>query len=91
MFADCGRGGHGTGTWYLSYWAKRATGLSVGHRLPSACVLTEEATATLGYLANSAGDGGGHGFPKRTMDGYLATGDCIGKLQQVSECCVLGT
>jgi len=29
----------------------------------------------LGYLANSAGVGGGHGLAKRTMDGYLATGD----------------
>jgi hypothetical protein len=87
MFADCGSGGHGTGTWYLSYLAKRDTGLNGGQLLEfaSACVLVEEGTATLGYLANSAGDGGGHGFAKRTMDGYLATGDCIGKLQQLSE------
>jgi hypothetical protein len=86
IFAEAGRGGHGTGTWYLWYWANRVTGFSGGHLLPLAiaCVLTEEGTATLGYLANSAGEGGGHVFVERTMDGYLATGCCIGKLQQSS-------
>lgn len=58
-----------------------------------AVVLMDEATATLGYLANSAGVGNVHVFPERTMDGYLAT-DCESVLQQLSEyaiCCALGT
>ena len=96
IFADCGRGAHGTGTWYLSYLANRVTGFSDKH-LPlfaSAWVLTEEGTATLGYLANSAGVGGGHVFVERTMDGYLATGCSEFTVQQFSEyaiCCALGT
>ena len=38
------------------------------------CVLIEEGTATLGYKANSAGEGGGHDLPKSNIDGYTATG-----------------
>jgi hypothetical protein len=55
----------------------------------------EDGTATLGYLANSAGVGGGHVFVERTIDGYLAAGDfSIVLEQQLSEyaiCCALGT
>jgi hypothetical protein len=46
----------------------------------------DEATATLGYLANSAGVGGGHVFLERTIEGYLATGGfSIVFEQQLSE------
>jgi len=34
----------------------------------------EDGTATLGYLAKSAGDGGGHILFEITIEGYLATG-----------------
>jgi hypothetical protein len=48
-----------------------------GHLPPFAkdSVLTDDGTATLGYLANSAGVGGGHAFVERTIDGYLAEGE----------------
>ena len=37
-------------------------------------VLTEEGTATFGYKAKSAGEGGGHALLKSNIDGYAATG-----------------
>lgn len=76
IFAEAGKGGHGTGTWYLWYWANRVTGFNGGQLLPVArdLVLTEDGTATFGNFANSAGVGGGHVFVERTIDGYLATG-----------------
>ena len=60
----------------------------MGHLLPvaSTVVLTEDGTATLGSLANSAGVGGGHVVAEMTIDGYLATGGfCIVVGQQLSE------
>lgn len=41
------------------------------------CVRTEDATATFGYKANSAGVGGEHFFDKRSIEGYTATGNAI--------------
>jgi hypothetical protein len=76
MFAEAGKAGHGTGTWYRWYWANRATGFSGGQLLPFVrdLVLTEDGTATFGYFANSAGVGGSHVLVERTIDGYLAIG-----------------
>lgn len=90
MFADAGRGIHGTGTWYLWYLANLVDGSRGAHLLDKDWVLTEDGTATLGYLAKSAGDGGGHVLPKSTINGDLAAGDFSIVLEQhLSECAAI--
>jgi hypothetical protein len=51
-------------------------GILAEQEVPEAndCVLIEEAIATFGYKAKSAGEGGGHVLLKSNIDGYTATG-----------------
>ena len=88
MFADWFKGGQGTGTWYLWYLEKRVCGFIEGrHEEIICCNLTEHGIATLGYKANSAGVGGGHGFARITIDGWDAV-IVPGLLQHESECAI---